>query len=127
MATYVDFGHTGKTDQKGNLTVLKDQEALSNAIKLWICSFRGERLYRPNKGGMVVGSLLKPMSEERASEMERAIKSGLRTDFIPSIEVSKCKVAVDYENAAYHISVEGYCPSFKASVTAETTLKSLYK
>ena len=49
MAVYVDYDHTGVTNQQGNIPVLKDQQALSNAVKLWLCSFRGERLYRCQK------------------------------------------------------------------------------
>lgn len=127
MAVYVDYNYSGTLNQQGNISVLKDQDALSNAIKLWLCSFRGERLYRPNKGGYVVGSLMKPMSESRANEMEKAIKLGLRTDFQPSIEVKTCRVVPDYENYCYYIHVEGECPAFRSSVYADLTLNSLYK
>lgn len=127
MAVYVDYDLTGTSNQQGNIPVLTDQEALSNAIKLWLCSFRGERLYRPNKGGWIVGSLMKPMSEDRAVEMEKNIKIGLRTDFQPSIEVTRCKVTPDYENSCYYVHVEGRCPAFRSSVYSDVTLKNLHK
>ena len=127
MAVFVDYDHTGISNQRGNIPVLKDQDALSNAIKLWLCSFRGERLYRPTRGGFVVGSLMKPMSEDRANEIEKAIRTGLRTDFQPSVEVAKCTVVPDYESNCYYIHVEGRCPAFKSSVYTDTTLNNLYK
>lgn len=127
MAVFVDYDHTGISNQQGNIPVLKDQDALSNAIKLWLCSFRGERLYRPTKGGFVVGSLMKPMSEDRANDIEKAIRTGLRTDFQPSVEVTKCTVVPDYESNCYYIHVEGRCPAFKSSVYTDTTLNNLYK
>lgn len=126
-AVYVDFEHSGTPDQQGNIPVLKDQAALSNAVKLWVCSFRGERLYRPTKGGLIVGSLFKPMSRERANEIEKDIRLGLRSDFRPSVIVSSCTVTPDYENYLYYIHIEGSCPVLKAAVYTDTVLKSLYE
>lgn len=127
MAVYVDYDHTGVTNQQGNIPVLKDQQALSNAVKLWLCSFRGERLYRPTKGGFVVGALMKPMSEDRAQDIQKAIKTGLRTDFQPSVQVTRCEVTPDYDNNCYYIHVEGNCPAFRSSVYTDVTLNNLYK
>lgn len=127
MAVYVDYIYSGLITPQGNLGLVKDQAALSNAVTLWLCSFRGERLYRPTKGGYIVGALMKPISEERATEIAQDIKTGLRTDFQPSIEVNSCSVTPDYENKCYTIVIDGYCPSFKASVYTETRLNALYK
>ena len=127
MATYIDYDHKGQIDSRGNITILTDQEALSNAIKLWICSFRGERLYKPTRGGYVVAALLKPMSEDRVIEIESAIKTGLREDFQPSIKVTVCDVKPDYDNFCYYLHVEGYCPKFKAAIYTDTVLNALAK
>ncbi|MGL5913506.1 MAG: hypothetical protein ACRCZB_05020 [Bacteroidales bacterium] len=127
MAVYIDYEHTGSIDEKGNLKILYDQEALTNAIKLWVCSFRGERLYKPTKGGFIVGALLKPMSEERSQDIQKDIVYGLATDFRPSITVNECSVVPDFENSCYYIKIVGYCPSFKSDVETELRLNNLLK
>ena len=125
MGTYIDLDHRGQVDEKGNLIVLKDQDALANAVKLWLCSFRGERLYKPTKGGYVISALLKPICDERIDEIKEAIMIGLREDFQPAIEVSKCTVIPDYDEGRYYITVEGWCPKFRAAVYTDASLNSL--
>jgi hypothetical protein len=116
MSYAVDFAASGKPDIQGNIPVLTDLDALNNAIKLWLGSFRGERLYNPRKGGPIIGYLLKPMSGEVANDMKTAIREGLKNDFVPSVKVSKCDVFVDYENSQYIINLAGYCPSLNSDV-----------
>jgi hypothetical protein len=125
MSYAVDFAASGKPDIQGNIPVLNDLDALNNAIKLWLGSFRGERLYNPRKGGLIIGYLLKPMSEEIAGDMKRAIREGLKHDFVPSVKVSRCEVDVDYENNRYIINLTGYCPSLNSDVHYTDTINSL--
>jgi hypothetical protein len=125
MSYAVDFAASGKPDIQGNIPVLKDLDALNNAIKLWLGSFRGERLYNLRKGGPIIGYLLKPMSEEIANDMNRAIRLGLKNDFVPSVKVSKCEVVADYENSQYIINLTGYCPSLNSDVHYADTINSL--
>jgi phage baseplate assembly protein W len=125
MSYTVDFVASGKPDIQGNIPVLTDLDALNNAIKLWLCSFRGERLYNPRKGGPIIGYLLKPMSEEIVKDMKTAIREGLKNDFVPSVKVSKCDVFADYENSQYVIDLIGYCPSLNSDVHYTDKINSL--
>jgi phage baseplate assembly protein W len=125
MSYAVDFAASGKPDPQGNIPVLTDLDALNNAIKLWLGSFRGERLYNPRKGGPIIGYLLKPMSEDVADDMKTAIREGLKHDFVPSVKVSKCEVVCDYENAQYVINVIGFCPAFNSGVRYSDAINSL--
>jgi len=126
MATIVDFPSTGEMiTSQGNIPVLTDQDALVKAIKLWICSFRGERVYRPNDGGIIADNLLKPMSSDRAKNMEDDLTDGLAHLFIPHVKVSKCEVIPDFERSTYWITIVGYCPSLRTSVFTKLGLKPL--
>jgi hypothetical protein len=110
---------------QGNIPVLTDQDALINAINLWICSFRGERLYRPHDGGIVSDNLLKPMSDERARAMRDALADGLAYKFTPYVRVQECTVIPDYERNIYWIEISGYCPGLRVAIYDKIGLKPL--
>lgn len=124
--TIVDFPATGlMVDSQGNIPVLTDQDALINCINLWICSFRGERLYRPRDGGIIADALLKPISEDRAGQMRDDLIDGLAYQFTPHVVVDMCNVAPDYIKGCYNIEIRGYCPSLKVSLYHNISINSL--
>jgi hypothetical protein len=126
LAVIVDFPGTGEmVTPQGNIPVLTDQDALINAINLWISSFRGERLYRPNDGGIISDNLLKPMSDERAKDIHDDIVDGLSHQFTPHVVVSQCVVTTDYERNTYWITIVGYCPALRVSIYDKIGLKPL--
>lgn len=126
MSVVVDYQGSGEAlDARGNIVALSDQGALVNAINLWICSFRGERLYRPYEGGIVSGALLKPMSDERARDMEADIRDGLQSQFSPAVKVSECSVVPDYGRQTYWARIKGWCPALQVSVYDEIGLRPL--
>ena len=126
MAVVIDFPATGEmVTPQGNIPVLTDQEALVNAINLWISSFKGERLYRPKEGGIIAGNLLKPMSEERAQDIKDELIDGLSYQFNPAIAVSECKVTPDFERNTYWIEITGFCPSLRVSIYDKIGLRPL--
>jgi phage baseplate assembly protein W len=125
MSYAVDFAASGKPDLQGNIPVLTDLDALNNAIKLWLGSFRGERLYNPRKGGPIIGYLLKPMSEDIANDIRSGISEGLKNDFVPKVKVTKCEVDCDYQNSQYVINVTGFCPSLNSDVKYSDRINSL--
>ena len=125
MGYAVDFAASGKPDIQGNIPVLKGLDALNNAIKLWLGSFRGERLYQPRKGGPLIPYLMKPMSDEITHDMRTAIREGLKNDFVPSVRVTRCDVDPDYENNRYVVNIVGYCPSLNSDVRYSDTINSL--
>ena len=126
MATVVDFPGTGEIiSPQGTIPVLTDQEALINAINLWLCSFRGERLYRPRSGGVLASNLLKPMSNAGADQIHSAVTFGLKNEFTPSVNVQNCTVVPDYQKNTYWIEIKGYCPALKVSILNKLGLKPL--
>jgi hypothetical protein len=126
MWVIVDYPGTGKiVTAQGNIPVITDQDALVNAINLWVCSFRGERLYRPHDGGIVADNLLKPMSDDRAQDIHDDLIDGLAHSFTPYVKVQECTVVPDYERGTYWIEIRGYCPSLRVSIFDKLGLKPL--
>jgi hypothetical protein len=126
QAVIVDFPATGlMIDSLGNIPVLTDQDALVNCINLWICSFRGERLYRPREGGIIADALLKPVSGERAEQMKADLTDGLAYQFTPHVVVESCTVEPDYERGRYDIEIRGHCPALKVSLYHNVSINSL--
>jgi hypothetical protein len=126
VAVIVDYPGTGEMiTSQGNIPVLTDQDALVNAINLWICSFKSERLYRPNDGGIIVDNLLKPMSDNRAQTIHDDLVDGLTYKFTPYVKVQKCTVIPDYDRNTYWIEVSGYCPALQVSIYDKIGLKPL--
>jgi hypothetical protein len=126
QAIIVDFPATGlMIDSLGDIPVLTDQDALINCINLWICSFRGERLYRPGEGGIIADALLKPISDDRANQMRDDLIDGLAYQFMPHVVVDMCNVVPDYERGCYNIEIRGYCPALKVSLYHNVSINSL--
>jgi phage baseplate assembly protein W len=126
QSAIVDFPATEiMIDSLGNIPVLTDQDALINCINLWICSFRGERLYRPNEGGIIADALLKPISDDRANQMRDELIDGLAYRFNPHVAVQTCTVTPDYERGCYNIEIRGYCPALKVSLYHNVSINSL--
>jgi hypothetical protein len=122
----VDFPATGlMIDSLGNIPVLTDQDALVNCVNLWICSFRGERLYRPREGGIIADALLKPISDDRANQMRDDLIDGLAYQFVPHVVVETCTVTPDYDRGCYTIEIRGYCPALKVSLYHNVSIHSL--
>jgi hypothetical protein len=126
LAVIVDYPGTGEmVTSQGNIPVLTDQDALVNAINLWVCSFRGERLYRPHTGGVIADNLLKPISDDRARSIHDDLIDGLAYKFTPYVEVQECTVTPDYERNTYWIMIRGYCPGLRSSIYDTIGLKPL--
>ena len=48
---YKDYSIDADLTSTGALKVLEGRDAITNALKLWISSFRGEVMRDPSKGG----------------------------------------------------------------------------
>jgi hypothetical protein len=126
QVSIVDFPATGAMlDSLGNIPVLTDQEALINCINLWVCAFQGERLYRPNEGGIIADALMKPISDERAHQMRDDLIDGLAYKFTPHVVVNSCTVTPDYSRGCYHIEIRGYCPALKVPLYHNISINTL--
>lgn len=123
--SFADFSATGETDYNGQLRILKDNEALENALRMWIASFRGEIIRQPDKGGYIVQWLTKPMSEDTRTSIKEAIEDGLFEDFQPPVQIRQLNIIPDYENQNWKIELKGYCPALRETFSLSEKLRRL--
>jgi phage baseplate assembly protein W len=110
----------------GQLVILTEKEALLNAIRMFLCSFRGERINVPNQGGILMKLLLKPVSEERIAEVTAEIRRAFSTEFEPAVSVSECKITFDEPTLTYYIELKGFCPTYQFKVEYYDKIQALY-
>jgi hypothetical protein len=104
---YSDLPLTDATDVNGSLQEPINSEALSQAIKIWLASAKGEKI-RSSTGGWLLGLLAKPMTDDVASRIKQNIITGLSTEFNPPIEIVDIQVIPDKKNNKWVITVAGY-------------------
>lgn len=125
VKTYFDYDFRGTIENSGALKEYTGSEAVANAVRSWMASFKGEVLRRPNLGGPIVNLLMKPMSDTVAATMEEEIVVQLRTEFTPRIIITSSKVVPNYEGDYYEITISGYCPSVKDVISFTESLNVL--
>lgn len=121
---FFDIDYRGETNSNGDIKTYIDEEALNQAFKLWIAESKGERL-RTNSGGYLLRHLQKPMNEERARTIERAIKVGLSQDFSPYISVIELTVTPLYKEKKWDIQLIAYVNLLKRAVLIQEKVNNL--
>jgi hypothetical protein len=122
---YKDYSIDALTDNKGVLTLLSGKQALENALRLWITSFKGEFNRNPEAGGYVTRWLTKPITDDYATKIRNAILDGLNDEFFPSLIVSKLEITPHYQEEFWEIHLEAYSPSVKESINIIENIRRL--
>lgn len=103
--TYKDFSYDAQIDEVGELVVLTNRAAIENALRLWLYSFKGERIRRSTYGGYVTRWIFSPLNEDTAETIDMAIRQGLEKDFSPRLAINYLSVVPDYEDEAWIITL----------------------
>jgi hypothetical protein len=122
---YKDYSIDADLTSTGALKVLEGRDAIANALKLWISSFRGEVMRDPSKGGYVTRWLMKPISETTAVAIKRAILDGLNDEFYPVLIPSVVEVIPNYEREYWEIHIEAYSPEFRETINMIENIRKL--
>lgn len=122
---YKDYSIDADLTSTGALKVLEGRDAITNALKLWISSFRGEVMRDPSKGGYITRWLMKPISESTAIAIKRAILDGLNDEFYPVLIPSVVEVIPNYEREYWEIHIEAYSPEFRESINMIENIRKL--
>ena len=94
-----------KNPLTNDLIVLKNDNAIAQAVKNLVLTGRGERLFNPNLGSGLAQALFDNIDPVSASQIKSEIDSLLR-DNEPRINLTDVKVDPDYENNAFNVTVE---------------------
>jgi hypothetical protein len=122
---YKDYSIDADLTSTGALKVLEGRDAITNALKLWISSFRGEVMRDPSKGGYITRWLMKPISETTAVAIKRAILDGLNDEFYPILIPSIVDVIPNYEREYWEIHIEAYSPEFRENINMIENIRKL--
>lgn len=110
-----DYIYDASEDNDG-IIILKDAEAVENALKLWLVSFKGDSIRRPDRGGYVTQWLFKSMTEDTQFDIKTAIRVGLEREFVPMITVDKVIVTPDYAKEVWKIEIYGWIPALQQEI-----------
>jgi hypothetical protein len=119
-----DVDYRGRMNDNGGLRYLWGEDALNQAIKLWIASFQGEIVRQPGRGGYITYWILQPMNDDNAERVQMSIQDGFYQDFTPYLEIQTLKVAPNYEQRYWHIYMEVYSNTLKLSTTVDEKIKA---
>lgn len=104
---YKDFPIAREVTSQGEMKTYTNSDALSNAIKIWLVSAKGEKI-RATSGGYLLPYIGKPLDDDYARRIASRIVQGLREDFSPPIVVMDIKVIPDTYNRRWLIGIKGY-------------------
>lgn len=120
-----DHYYIGGTDSKGNIKQVWGNDALVNAVKIWLSLYQGEILRRPTDGGTLINLITKPMSPQRQIDIQREITRTLTQEFSPTLTNVSVTVEPDYVKRKWNISGIAYCFAIKDSLDFNFSVKNL--
>ncbi len=122
---FKDYPMDAELTVNGVLRTLEGKDAIANALRQWISSFKGEVIRQPDKGGYISRWLMKPITEETALAIKRAILDGLTDEFTPVLIPQVIEVIPHYEQQYWEIHVEAYSPEFRESINVMENIRKL--
>ena len=125
LADITDYDLNGGFDSAGNIKIVIGDKAVTNAILIWLSSSDNDFPRYSGRGGFLVRWLMKPMSDNRADDIETSIKTGVKRDFDPPLILTQLNITPDYEKKRWLIYMEGYSPAYKENFSLSTAIKNL--
>jgi hypothetical protein len=119
-----DYDYLGLTNSQGEIRTLWQEEALSQSIKLWIASFKGDAIRNPRRGGYVTRWLMKPMNTVDVDEIDMVIRNGIYEDFNPYLQILNLEIKPNYSQRYWEISLTVYSPDLKVSTEVTEKIKA---
>ena len=119
-----DVSIFGSVDKNGNINELWGREALSNALKYWLTSAKGDFIRNPTIGGGLYQHLSKPMTEDRATFIQDGIAIGLREDFGQYLQILAINVTPYYTEKYWKIHLKVWSPLIKDEAEVDVRIKN---
>lgn len=119
-----DLNMEGSIDKKGHVREMWNAEALTNSIKMWISSFRGDIMRGPDRGGYISEILMRPMDETDTDDFEQIIRNGFNEDFRPYLRVYNIEIVPNYERRYWSIRLQVYSPDLKVYAEVDERIKA---
>lgn len=121
---YYDFPFYKKVDKNGAIIDLKNSDALSQAVKIWLVSKPNEKI-RSRGGGILYRYLGKIMDDDKAKDIQNAIAQGLEKEFVPSLTVVQVTVVPNYDKQRWEIGIVAYNETLAIGVNTKVIVSNL--
>ncbi len=106
MAIYHDLDFYLNTDNKGNPIIHLEEDAIKNALTVWLTSAKGDIIENPQIGGLLDESVFKNMNETNALALEFKIKNAINNQFFPAVQLLEVRVIPNYEDRMWEITLD---------------------
>ncbi len=104
---FKDYPIDKKITNNGELKIYEDSDALTQALKIWLVSDKGEKI-RSRTGGVLAPFLNREIDDDTAKEMKTHIMNTLKKEFTPPIEIVYLDVKGDKNKNQWIIAIAGY-------------------
>ena len=123
--TLFDMAINGHFTPEGSMAYLTNSEALGNAIKVWLCTPRGDLVRNSQKGSFVYEYMNVPMTKENANALKSDITNALLNDFQPPLQVITLDVQPDPVKRKWMISGSFYSRTYNLSASLDIKLATV--
>lgn len=121
QVTFQDIDIYGREEASGKPYELFNEDAVKNALVLWITSKAGDFLLNPEAGGLLDRVLFKNMHGRSINLFTFALKNALYTEFFPAIRIIDFDIERDYQLKTLKISI-----TYEISVSSSVQQLSFY-
>jgi hypothetical protein len=122
--TIYDYSIFGGIDSAGSIKQVFGADALSNALLLWISSFRGDQIRNPLNGGIFANLITKPMNQIHVQTATRQALTALNNEFDITLKDVKLTLEPNYEKRYWTVTLSAWSPDINDSVNISTKIKS---
>ena len=118
-----DVDILGQIEPNGAIKELWEEDALSNAIKIWITSHKGDFIREPNRGGYVIQWFTRPMNTVNRQDIEMAIRNGFDQDFRPYMNIISLHIIPNNEKRYWELYMEVFSNDLNLRATIEERIR----
>ena len=122
QALLVDTDILGYTSSDTAIRRVTNGDAISNALRMYLLSDKGDYLGQPGKGGVVYGHLMKPMRVTDALDIKTSIELALQ-NFQPALDTYGLEILADRDNRRWIIQFAYVVPSLKLTGNFKETIR----
>ena len=100
-----DISPQGLQNDDGSAVEYLDNDAIGNALYLFLTSKRGDFLYNPGAGGVLDTPLFRTMTDEMLMILRFNIMNAITNSFTPQVRIQTIQIIPDKQNRILEINI----------------------